>query len=64
VNNFGSNEARSGNNVWNPHLHLWGKKLEAEGGGPDRVKGYVCACKSVHGKMGLQVEGENGREQH
>ena len=54
--NFRSNEARSGNNVWNPHLHLWGKKLQAEGGGPDRVKEYVCARKSSHGKMGLPSE--------
>ena len=62
--NIVSNETGSGNNVWNPHIHLWGKKLQAEGGGPDRVKEYLCARKSGHGKMGLQVEGEDGREQH
>ena len=61
--NFRSNEARSGYNVLNPHLHIWGKKLQSEGGRPDRVKEYLCGRKSVHGKMGLQVEGEDGREQ-
>ena len=45
-----------------PHIYIWRQKLQAEGRGSDRAQEYVCSGKGGDGEMGLQVEGEVGRE--